>query len=136
MAIETVLAKMSDLTNADLNSSSHQFNSELFDNFDLLAKSNKSEIDTQKSKIHVRFQKTGPRSITLVEGLDDDLDMVRISRAWKKSFKCSASIHKDDDGNDVVQLQGDHRTNVRDWLLKEQILTVNQAKERLILHGF
>lgn len=97
---------------------------------------NKFEFDIQKPKIHVRFQKTGPRSITIVEGLDDDLDQPRISRAMRKVFKCSSSIQKDKDGNDVIQLQGDHRTNVRDWLLAQEIITTKDLKERLVIHGF
>jgi len=94
------------------------------------------ELGIQKKKIHIRFQKTGPRSITLVEGLDDDLDMKRISRAMKKSFNCAASLHLDKEGNEVIKLQGDHRQNVRDWLLTQEILTEKEANERLFMHGF
>ena len=88
-----------------------------------------------KGKIHVRFQKTGPRSITIVEGLDEDLDQKRIAKAMKKAFSCSSSIHKDEDGNEVIQLQGDQRESVKEWLLEKQILTEKEAAERLILHG-
>jgi len=89
-----------------------------------------------KQKIHVRFQKTGPRSITLIEGLDDDLDMKRIAKAMKKTFNCASSLHTDKNGNEVIKLQGDHRQNVRDWLLAQEILTEKEAKERLVMHGF
>jgi translation initiation factor 1 len=94
------------------------------------------ELGIQKKKIHIRFQKVGPRSITLVEGLDDDLDMKRISKAMKKSFKCAASLHLDTEGNEVIKLQGDHRQNVRSWLLGQEILTEKEANERLFMHGF
>jgi translation initiation factor SUI1 len=89
----------------------------------------------QKGKIHVRFQKTGPRSITIVEGLDTDLDQKRIAKSMKKAFSCSSSIHKDADGNEVIQLQGDQRESVKVWLLEKEILTEKEATERLILHG-
>jgi translation initiation factor 1 len=97
---------------------------------------NQFEESVQSQKIHVRFQKTGPRSITIVEGLDDDLDLRRISKAMKKNFNCSASIHSDKAGNEVIQLQGDQRENVKAWLLEHEILTQQSAKERLVLHGF
>jgi len=90
----------------------------------------------QKGKIHVRFQKTGPRSITIIEGLDEDLDQKRIAKAMKKAFSCSSSIHKDEDGNDVIQLQGDQRESVKQWLLEMEILTEKEVKERLVVHGF
>jgi len=93
------------------------------------------ELGVQKQKIHVRFQKTGPRSITLVEGLDDDLDMKRISKAMKKSFNCSCSLHTDKQGGEVIKLQGDQRENVRDWLLAQEILTEKEVAERLVMHG-
>jgi len=97
---------------------------------------NQIEDAVQGQKIHVRFQKTGPRSITIVEGLDDDLDLRRISKAMKKQFNCSASIHSDKAGNEVIQLQGDQRENVKVWLLENEILTAKQAQDRLVLHGF
>ena len=89
----------------------------------------------QKGKIHVRFQKTGPRSITIVEGLDEDLDQKRIAKAMKKAFSCSSSIQNDADGNEVIQLQGDQRESVKEWLIDQQILTEKEAKDRLVLHG-
>jgi translation initiation factor 1 len=98
--------------------------------------SNSNLFINPKGKIHVRFQKTGPRSITLIEGLDEDLDLKRISKAMKKVFKCSSCIQKDKDGNDVIQLQGNHCINVRDWLLAQEILTPTEIKERLVIHGF
>jgi len=94
------------------------------------------ENQVQKSKIHVRFQKTGPRSITLIEGLDSDLDLKRIAKAMKKHFSCSSSIQTDRDENEVIQLQGDQRENVKDWLIAQEIITEKEVKERLVLHGF
>ena len=94
------------------------------------------ESQVQKGKIHVRFQKTGPRSITLIEGLDLDLDLKRIAKAMKKHFNCASSIHKDDGKNEIIKLQGDQRDNVKDWLIIQEILSEKEAKERLVFHGF
>jgi translation initiation factor 1 len=90
-----------------------------------------------KGKIHVRFQKNGPRSITLIEGLDDDLDLKRISKAMKKGFNCASSVHVDEKTQEsYIKLQGDHRDNIREWLLKEKIVEAAEAKERIIVHGY
>jgi translation initiation factor SUI1 len=95
-------------------------------------------IDTApKGKIHIRFQKTGPRSITLIEGLEADLDLKRIAKSMKKGFSCASSIHVDEKTQEsYIKLQGDHRDNVRDWLLKEEIVMANEAKERIVVHGY
>ena len=106
----------------------------LFSNndFDTTAK---NDLEVQKSKIHIRFQKTGPRSITIVEGLDDDLDLKRISKALKKTFSCAATIQKDVDGNEIIQLQGDHCNNVKKWLIEQEIISESESKERIVMHG-
>lgn len=104
-------------------------------NFNLDPFRNTSELDVQKSKIDVRFQKSGSRSITLIEGLDEDLDIKRISKAMKKQFNCAASIHKDKDNKEIIKLQGDHRQSVREWIIAEGILTEAEANDRIMMHG-
>jgi translation initiation factor 1 len=89
----------------------------------------------EKGKIHIRYQKIGPRALTIVEGLDDDLDQRRIAKAMAKSFSCSTSIHKNKGGDDIIQLQGDQREYVVEWLIAQEILTEKEKKERVIVHG-
>jgi len=94
-----------------------------------------SELDAHSRKIHIRWQKGGSRSVTLVEGLDDDLDQKRIAKAMKKAFSCSVSIHKDDNGDDIIKLQGDQRENVKTWLIQNEVLTEAEVKSRIVMHG-
>lgn len=91
---------------------------------------------TEKHKIHIRFQKTGPRSITILEGMEEDLDLKRISRAMKKAFHCDCVVLKDKAGEDILQLQGDHREKIRDWLIAQEIVNAKDAKEQIVLHGY
>jgi translation initiation factor 1 len=112
-----------------------------FDDFNALktqdmATNAMSQLDAQSRKIHIRWHKEGSRSITILEGLDDDLDIVRISRAMKKHFSCSTSIHPDkQSGTDVIKLQGDQRENIKMWLVAQEILTEAEAKTRIVMHG-
>ena len=92
-------------------------------------------LEIQKGKIHLRFTKTGPRAITVIQGLDEDLDQHRIAKAMKKKFSCATTVHKDKEGSEIIQLQGDQRFAIRDWLIKKQILTQKESDERIILHG-
>lgn len=89
----------------------------------------------EKGKIHIRYQKIGPRALTIIEGLDDDLDQRRIAKAMAKAFSCSTSVHKNKDGDDIIQLQGDQREYIIEWLLAQEILTEKEKNERVVLHG-
>jgi translation initiation factor SUI1 len=88
-----------------------------------------------KDKIHVRIIRQGPRTLTLIEGLDEDLDQHRIAKYMAKAFSCSSSVQKDKEGNEIIQLQGNQLLAVRDWLQMQEILTAKEVKERLVLHG-
>lgn len=94
-------------------------------------------ISAPKGKVHIRFQKTGPRSITIIEGLEEDLDLKRMAKAMKKGFNCASSVHVDEKTKgSYIKLQGDHRDNIREWLLQEKIVEASEAKERIIIHGY
>ncbi len=96
----------------------------------------KQPMMVTKGPIHIRMNKQGNRFITMIEGLDSDLDQKRIAKAMKKAFSCSTVVQKDKVGNDVILLQGDHRMHVKEWLLAQEILTAKEAEERLMLHGY
>ena len=96
------------------------------------AKDNKGGI--QSDKVHVRIQqRSGRKCITTVAGLADDLDIKRICKAFKKNFSCNGAVQKDEETNgEVIQLSGDQRTNVMDFLVDQEIC----LKDEIVLHGF
>jgi hypothetical protein len=55
-----------------------------------------------------------------------------ILKTWKKSFTCNGAIVEDEEHGKIIQLQGDQRTNVRDFLVNEEI----NRKEDIVVHGF
>jgi translation initiation factor 1 len=87
------------------------------------------------SKIHIRTQQMGRKWITTIEGLDSDLDFKRISRAMKKDLHCSVTVTATKDDQEIIQLQGDQREALKEWLVKSEVLTEKEAKERLVIHG-
>ncbi len=91
-------------------------------------------FDSQKGKIHVRMQQNGARRVTTVQGLDDDLDFARICKAWRKEFRCNGSLKSDERLGEIIILQGDHREEVRAWLLREEIIPRADAEDRLVVH--
>jgi translation initiation factor 1 len=86
-----------------------------------------------EEKVHVRVQqRNGRKCITTVAGLADDLDVKRICKAFKKNFSCNGAVQKDEDVGEVIQLSGDQRTNVKDFLVDQEIC----HSENIVLHGF
>lgn len=84
--------------------------------------------------VHLRIQKrNGRKHVTTISGLGQDLDFVRLLKAFKKSFQCIGSL--DIQENDVVvalKLSGDQRNNVKDFLLREEIIL---DENDIIVHG-
>ena len=90
-------------------------------------------MDSYKlSKIHIYHrQQSKARSTTTIEGLDDDLDLEKICKYMRKAFSCNGTVLE----GKVIHLQGDQRDTICEWLVKEEVLTEKEAKERLVLHG-
>jgi translation initiation factor 1 len=91
------------------------------------------EAGVIEDKVHVRVQqRNGRKCITTIEGLATDLDIKRICKAFKKNFSCNGAVQKDEDVGEVIQLSGDQRTNVKDFLVDQEICLA----ESIVLHGF
>ena len=90
-----------------------------------------------KPKLHVRIQKrNGKKCITTAQGFEEDLDVKRICKAMRKQFNCNGNvIHDKEKEIDVLQLQGDQRENVKEWILAQQIIPKSEA-DRIVVHGF
>lgn len=92
-------------------------------------------------RVDIRMrQRNGRKSVTTVENLPTDLDLKKILKAWKTAFSCNGSLQKrgDDDDDDeaacdvVIQLQGDQRLKVKEFLVHEGIVD----KDAIKIHGF
>lgn len=85
-----------------------------------------------KPKITIRVvRQSARRAITLIEGLDDDLDLHRICKYMKRFFNTNGCVLDEK----VIQLQGDFKEQCKEWLVREEVLTESEAKERLVLKG-
>jgi len=82
-------------------------------------KSKKDKDATQKTDaIHLRVQqRNGRKSITTVAGLSPELDLKKIVKAVKKSYNCNGCIVDDEKAGQVLQFQGDHRDNIKSFLI-------------------
>eukprot|EP01041_Mallomonas_annulata_P012630 gene12630-26599_t len=90
------------------------------------------EEGKDNSKIHVRVQqRNGRKCITTIQGLADDLDVKKITRALKKTFQCNGTVNNDVELGEIVQLSGDQRTNVRDFFIDQEIC----HEDQIVIHG-
>ncbi|KAH3680113.1 hypothetical protein WICMUC_000514 [Wickerhamomyces mucosus] len=90
--------------------------------------------DTQPTNyIHIRIQqRNGRKTLTTVQGLPDEYDLKRILKVLKKDFACNGNIVKDEELGEVIQLQGDQRVKVMEFLTSQLQL----QKKNIKIHGF
>ncbi len=82
-----------------------------------------------QQKIHIRIQqRNAKKNITIIEGLDKNVvDFKKMKKDLTKKYNCFGFIN---DG--VIQLSGDQRNNVSNFLISENIST----KDNIVIHGF
>jgi len=84
------------------------------------------------NKIHVRVQqRNGRKCITTVQGLGEELDLKKIARALKKTFKCNGSVSNDPELGEILQLSGDQRSNIRDFFVDQEVC----HEDQIVIHG-
>ncbi len=92
----------------------------------------KMEKGKDSSKVHIRMQqRNGRKCITTVQGLADDLDIKRIAKALKKVFQCNGTVNVDEEMGEILQLSGDQRVNIKEFLVNQQICHDDQV----VIHG-
>jgi len=83
--------------------------------------------------VHIRNQqRNGRKSLTLIQGLPDDLNLKKIVKVMRKMFSTNGTILKDEEMGEVIQLQGDRRKDAYDFLTKYNICEPEVIK----VHGF
>ncbi|MCO5586626.1 hypothetical protein L7F22_040567 [Adiantum nelumboides] len=86
-----------------------------------------------KDNVHVRIQqRNGRKSLTTVQGLNKEFNYNKILKDFKKEFCCNGTVVQDPELGQVIQLQGDQRKNVSQFLVQAGILKKDQIK----IHGF
>jgi len=101
--------------------------------FDPFADTGDDDISQPSNYIHIRIQqRNGRKTLTTVQGLPREYDQKRILRALKKDFACNGTIVKDDELGEVIQLQGDQRVKVMEFLSSQ----LNILKKNIKIHGF
>ncbi|KAL2758847.1 hypothetical protein ACRALDRAFT_1092550 [Sodiomyces alcalophilus JCM 7366] len=108
---------------------------------DPFADAEEADVGTESTKkaqeyIHIRIQqRNGRKTLTTIQGLPRRFDQKKILKVIKKKFACNGTIVEDTDLGEVIQLQGDQRKNIHEFLIDKQEGLEMDAK-LVKVHGF
>ncbi|KAJ6178459.1 Eukaryotic translation initiation factor SUI1 [Penicillium mononematosum] len=106
--------------------------------FDPFAEADEDTGETKQSQnyIHIRIQqRNGRKTLTTVQGLPKKFDQKKILKVIKKKFACNGTIVSDTEMGEVIQLQGDQRKDVQEFLTDKKEGLKLDAKT-IKVHGF
>lgn len=89
-------------------------------------------------EIHIFIKKNGKKHITFIEGMylldDNEIKDFHefVLKKMKKKFSCNGAIKTNDENKKYMQLSGDQRECIRDFLLEN----FHIEKESIKIHGF
>ncbi|OCF40634.1 translation initiation factor SUI1 [Kwoniella heveanensis CBS 569] len=107
-------------------------------------------VGSKHDKIHIRLQqRNGRKTLTTVQGIPKKFDHSKILKAMKKEFACNGTVVKPDEAGgeddspaptgvkpnmgDVLQLQGDQRMSVKQFLVDAGIVSAKEAKDQIVV---
>jgi len=90
------------------------------------------DVGSQADYIHIRIQqRNGRKTLTTLQGLSEEYDAKKLLKAFKKEFACNGTLVEDEKMGKVIQLQGDQRIKVLNFLVENGI-----EKSTVKVHGF
>lgn len=90
---------------------------------------NSTDLNLGTGLIHIRIQqRNGRKTLTTVQGISEEFDKKKLVRAFKKDFACNGTVVEHSEYGEVIQLQGDQRSNVCIFLKRIGIAKDEQLK--------
>ena len=91
------------------------------------------EINKSNIEIHLRVQQRNRKKcLTIIEGLalinDNEEFLKKLAKSFRETLHCGAIIKKPEN---IIQMQGDHREAIKEYLIKNKIVN----KEQIKIHG-
>lgn len=80
-------------------------------------------------------ERNGRKTLTTVQGLPKKFDQKKILKVIKKKFACNGTVVTDSEMGEVIQLQGDQRKDVQEFLTDKKEGLGLDAKT-IKVHGF
>jgi len=81
-----------------------------------------SLLHTDRRTVHISLQRRNNRKcITILQGLSDDLDDLKINKELRKLLNCNSCIKTDEQFGKILQFQGDHRIEIKQFLIAQEL---------------
>lgn len=107
----------------------------IFNDINNIEFDNKVEIDDNfrlLDVVHIRIQqRTGKKVITIIQGLDAKIPRKDLIKKFKTMYACGGHIANDKEFGEVIQLTGDQRFKVRDYMVNNNIVDSDKVE----IHG-
>ncbi|KAI8065296.1 translation initiation factor SUI1 [Gongronella butleri] len=101
--------------------------------FDPFADVEEENSPKAQNLIHLRIQqRNGRKTLTTLQGLPKEYDAKKILKVFKKEFACNGTVVENEELGEVLQLSGDQRLKIAEFLVKEEIA----KKANIKVHGF
>jgi translation initiation factor 1 len=82
--------------------------------------------------VHIRIQqRTGKKVITIIQGLAANISRKELIKKFKTIYACGGHIANDAEFGEVIQLTGDQRIKVRDYLVDNGLV----ESDKVEIHG-
>ncbi|KAH8829672.1 eukaryotic translation initiation factor 1 [Flagelloscypha sp. PMI_526] len=89
-------------------------------------------VGSQADYLHIRIQqRNGRKTLTTLQGLPHEYDPKKLLKAFKKEFACNGTVVDDEKMGKVIQLQGDQRAKISNFLIEN-----GMEKSSIKVHGF
>ncbi|XP_057610615.1 uncharacterized protein LOC130864374 [Chionomys nivalis] len=75
------------------------------------------------------FSRNSRKTLTTVQGIADDYDKKKLVKAFKKKFACNGTVIEHPEYGEVIQLQGDQRKNICQFLIEIGLAKDDQLKQ-------
>ena len=83
----------------------------------------------KNNEIHIRVQqRNGRKCITTLVGLHPELDFDRLAKEFRRRWGCNGIVVDDAEAGKVIQLQGDQREHLTEFLVGEKLAKANNIK--------
>ena len=93
---------------------------------------NIDEATANKNIVHIRIQqRKKTKAVTIVQGLPPKLKLEQVMKYFKKTFCTNGSIIEDPSYGRILQVQGDQRRPIAEFLVQQKIVTQDQIR----IHG-
>jgi len=122
---------------SDLSILHHRMNVQNLNSFDPFADEGdplggNQDVGSTQNYLHIRIQqRNGRKTLTTLQGLPKEYDPKKLLKAFKKEFACNGNLVDDEEMGQVIQLQGDQRVKIANFLVEEGI-----PRNTIKLHGF